>query len=142
MGSTILRSECMTTFSVVSARAGGGPSARHQKSETVRHATTRRRMDVMDILLERIPGDRTTRAGGLRCPSTCRWSREDHTALRLVNAADAIIPIHVRADRAPPRSTRCPRCADTIHDQLKSLRMADDVAVAYRIWKPGRSRRL
>src|SRR5215475_14766976 len=55
MGSTILRSECMTTFSVVSARAGGAPSARHQKSEAVRHAAARR-MDVMDFLLERIPG--------------------------------------------------------------------------------------
>src|SRR5215468_4176274 len=102
MGSTILRSECMTTFSVVSARAGGAPSARHQTSEAARHAAATRRMDVMDFLLERIPGDRTTREGGLRCPSTCRWPREDHTALRLVNAAGAIIPnTRARRSRAP-----------------------------------------
>src|SRR5215470_9371623 len=143
MGSTILRSECMTTFSVVSARAGGAPSARHQTSEAVRHAAAKRRMDVMDFLLERLPGG-SDDAGGwaalsIPLPMVKRRSHGASPCQRgpMLSSQYTCAPI-----ARPRRSTRCPRCADTIHDQLKSLRMADGVAVAYRIWKPDRARRL
>jgi hypothetical protein len=50
-------------------------------------------MDVMDSSSREFQVNGLTPEGGLRCPSTCRWARGNHTALRLVNAAaGAIIP--------------------------------------------------
>src|SRR5262245_40970579 len=47
IGSTILRSECMTTLSTVSARAVVTVTTRHQSMEAAAHAAAHRRTNVM-----------------------------------------------------------------------------------------------
>src|SRR6266498_4428501 len=90
----------MTTFRVVSARAGGAVSMRPQSRDTATHATAMRRMHLMDSSSRKFQGIGLTPGGGLRRPSACRQARGEHTPLRVVNAGGAIIPLTCAPDRA------------------------------------------
>src|SRR5262247_1249439 len=91
IGSTILRSECITTLRTVSARAEGTALARHHRAETATHAATHRRTNVIGSS-SGLPGIGLAPGGGLRRPSACRQARGNHTARGLVNAAAGILP--------------------------------------------------
>src|SRR5262245_9721246 len=101
MGSTILRSECMTTLSVVSARAGGASSARHHSREAVRHAAATRRMDVMDSSSREFQVNGLTPEGGAALSIHLPMGKRKSHGAPPCQRGRCYHPAHVRADRAP-----------------------------------------